>query len=748
MRWKDSVEAAKNGEQNAFAFLYEQTYGRCRYIAGKYLKDDTDAVNDVLQDAYVKTFQNIGQLEDPEKFPGWLATIVTNTALNELKKRKPLLFSQISDEDQNLDFTDNLEDDRVDTQPELSMDQAETKRLVQEMLEALSDEQRVCILMYYMEEKSVKEIAQILAVSENTVKSRLSYGRKAVKEKVLDLEKWGTKLYGLLPFPFFLYLFGMEAKACSVKGITTGLAGVMNVVNLTQGSVSVSTAALGAEKAGRTAVTKSAIGKASAGTVKAAVAGGVKVKVAAGVLAVGVAVGGTATVVHVVEEKKEPKQIERAVETETVSAEEEKIEDIVWEKYECQETVAAWGTDVLDIGRVFESQTDDDGALRWTNMPAELLYFYERPKVQIEDNVFTYLSTTVDEVVKAFSVSPEYDIRYGNGKESLNSDSIVDGEQSITVSKYDKMLVSLSFVKNLQHDGNRFGDYVLSDVAVSAVADEKILQNIWFQGGMRMDGGGLSCGELEQVLMQCGIESVEDALMVDEAFGVGMSPVANNNGKQYYFFAYTILDDDESFSFERYLYRINYDAESQMITKISCQVSSSKCLRYQKYKLRGKDDQYFSYFECGDYRTELTEKQKEVDVVEHGSLYMFENGMDVEQEQEPVTIATDASSLNYEGTIQFAENNGDGTYLCYVKGEDQCYTLSVADDARMLMVSFSEGVDENCQFEIPGADFKELPWGFDTSYGNFALYDFYGEFWGDAVIENGEIVSFDQYFRE
>lgn len=484
MRWKDSVEAAKNGEQNAFAFLYEQTYGRCRYIAGKYLKDDTDAVNDVLQDAYVKAFQNIGQLEDPEKFPGWLAMIVTNTALNELKKRKPLLFSQMSDEDQNLDFTDNLEDDRVDTQPELSMDQAETKRLVQEMLEALSDEQRICILMYYMEEKSVKEIAQILDVSENTVKSRLSYGRKAVKEKVLDLEKRGTKLYGLLPFPFFLYLFGMEAKACSVKGITAGLAGVMNAVNLTKNSVAVSTAALETGKAGGTAVTQSAIGKAGAGTIKAAVAGGVKVKVAAGVLAVGVAVGGTATVVHVVEEKK--------------------------------------------------------------------------------------------------------------------------------------------------------------------------------------------------------------------------------------------------------------------------------------------DDQYFSYLEHGAYLTELAEKQEEVEIAEQESLYVPETDMDVEQEkeqeieqekeqelweeqeqeQEPVAIAADASSFNYEGPIQFAENNGDGTYLCYVEEEDQCYTLPVADDARMLMTSFSEGVDENYQCEIPGADFKKLPWGFEVSYGNFALYDFFGEFWGDAVIENGEIVYFNEYFRE
>lgn len=105
-----------------------------------------------------------------------------------------------------------FQDDRIDSQPELSLDKSETERLVKEMIDTLSDEQRICIMMYYVEEMSVKEMAETLGVSENTVKSRLNYGRKNIKEKVLALEKKGTKLYSLTPFPFFLYLLLSDAK--------------------------------------------------------------------------------------------------------------------------------------------------------------------------------------------------------------------------------------------------------------------------------------------------------------------------------------------------------------------------------------------------------------------------------------------------------------------------------------------------------------------------------------------------------
>lgn len=81
--------------------------------------------------------------------------------------------------------------------------------------------------MFYYEEMSVKDIAQTLGVSENTVKSRLSYGRRKIKEQVLDLEKRGTKLYSVAPFVFFLYLLGKADKVSAEPMAQKALPDVM-----------------------------------------------------------------------------------------------------------------------------------------------------------------------------------------------------------------------------------------------------------------------------------------------------------------------------------------------------------------------------------------------------------------------------------------------------------------------------------------------------------------------------------------
>lgn len=205
MDWKDAVRLAKDGKEEGYNYLYQQTYQKSYYAALKYMKQE-DAALDVLQDAYIKAFQNLEQLQDADKFTAWFARIVATKALDELKKHKTVLFSQIDHGDEDFSTAESFQDDRIDNQPELSLDKKETSRLVQEIIDTLSDEQRICVMMYYVEEMSVKDIAEILGTSENTVKSRLNYARKNIKREVLELEKKGTKLYSLAPLPFFLYL--------------------------------------------------------------------------------------------------------------------------------------------------------------------------------------------------------------------------------------------------------------------------------------------------------------------------------------------------------------------------------------------------------------------------------------------------------------------------------------------------------------------------------------------------------------
>ena len=219
MDYKKAVEAALKGNESAFSALYESTQRDMYYIALKYMKNEEDAM-DVLQDSYIKAWQSLATLKDPASFRAWFGRIVANTAKNALAKKRPMLFSQLEGEnDEGEQFALDIEDEKSEFQPERSYTQKETQELVHELIDSLSDERRLCILMYHLDDQSIKDIAETFGISENTVKSRLLYGRKAIKAKAEELQKKGYQLYTVAPVVFFLYLLDSE-KASTVFAAT------------------------------------------------------------------------------------------------------------------------------------------------------------------------------------------------------------------------------------------------------------------------------------------------------------------------------------------------------------------------------------------------------------------------------------------------------------------------------------------------------------------------------------------------
>lgn len=216
MNYKPAVEAALNGDDSGFSFLYKVTYRNMYYMALKYLKDE-DAAQDVLQDAYLKAWKSLGTLKEPNNFPAWLGRIVASTAKNQLVRKNPVLFSETEQENEDGDaFVYEIEDDSGQYQPELKYSVEETQTLVREMIDSLSDEQRICVIMYYLDGQSVRGIAEALEISENTVKSRLFYSRKALKKKAEELQKRGYDLYGVSPIFLLLRLLETEQSSSAV----------------------------------------------------------------------------------------------------------------------------------------------------------------------------------------------------------------------------------------------------------------------------------------------------------------------------------------------------------------------------------------------------------------------------------------------------------------------------------------------------------------------------------------------------
>lgn len=217
MDYTQAVKLAKEGKEEGYKFLYEETYKSKYYLALKYMKDENDA-QDVIQDAYIKAFSKLDTLEKPENFASWFGVIVANTAKNALVKQNPILFTDIAVDSEDENFEYEIEDDNVDNQPEVSYTRKETQELVHELLDTLPEEQKLSILMFHIEGLSLKEIAKAMNCNENTVKSRLNYGRKNIKTKAEELKKKGYTLYNVAPLPLLVRLILAEAESQKASG--------------------------------------------------------------------------------------------------------------------------------------------------------------------------------------------------------------------------------------------------------------------------------------------------------------------------------------------------------------------------------------------------------------------------------------------------------------------------------------------------------------------------------------------------
>ncbi len=222
------IKQAQQGNSDAFTKIYNETIKTAYYVAKRILLDE-QAVEDVLQESYIAVYEHLGDYK-AGNFQGWVDTIVANRAKNYLRKKNPILFSQMETEDNAIV---EFEEEKIEFRPEENIDYKETRRLVMNIVDGLSEDQRLTTILFYFEQKSIKEIAMICECSENTVKSRLNYARKKIKEDVLELEKKGTKLYCAPILPFLYWLFREELKRSFVSTVASG-----HIVSAVQKAVS------------------------------------------------------------------------------------------------------------------------------------------------------------------------------------------------------------------------------------------------------------------------------------------------------------------------------------------------------------------------------------------------------------------------------------------------------------------------------------------------------------------------------
>ena len=271
------IRRCLSGDQQAQEELVLAAQNRVYYHCRKMLKHEEDAL-DATQEILISMLTRLDRLQDPEAFWGWLSAMTANHCRNVLTRGRRE--AQIPEDDEGNSLLDAFESLDEQTVPDKALDNDETRRMIVELVDQLPPPQRQCVLMFYYEEMSVKDIAAALETSEGTVKSGLNYARKAIKSGVDAYAAQGVKLYSALPFlVYFLQgdagIGGLSASAAEAlaRSVLAGAAG---------------TAAAGTAAAGA-AGTVAPSGGAAAGT--AAASGGTASHALSGLLAHKAALG-------------------------------------------------------------------------------------------------------------------------------------------------------------------------------------------------------------------------------------------------------------------------------------------------------------------------------------------------------------------------------------------------------------------------------------------------------------------------
>ena len=175
MEEKDLISRAARDDADAFRQLVE-TYQTPAYrLAARMC--GPDGAEDVTQEAFLAAWRGLPQFRGDCRFSTWLYRLVNNAAIDYLRREK---------RHRDTGDVDDLELPDGDPSPQELAEQSDTRTAVRRGLDRLSPEHRQVLLLRYMQELDYGEIAQVLDVSEGTVKSRIARARLALRKILLQ----------------------------------------------------------------------------------------------------------------------------------------------------------------------------------------------------------------------------------------------------------------------------------------------------------------------------------------------------------------------------------------------------------------------------------------------------------------------------------------------------------------------------------------------------------------------------------
>jgi RNA polymerase sigma-70 factor (ECF subfamily) len=174
----EMIERCKRGDTSAFRSVMEKFQGYAYALALRMICDEEDA-KDIVQDSFIRVWNNIGRYNPKVKFTTWLYSIVTNLCYDKLRARKRRQIVTMEEINISMLATAAAEGD-----PEKLCCDKELASIISALTEELPPKQKMIFVLRDLQGLNIREVCEILRLSESSVKTNLVYARKYIRQKL------------------------------------------------------------------------------------------------------------------------------------------------------------------------------------------------------------------------------------------------------------------------------------------------------------------------------------------------------------------------------------------------------------------------------------------------------------------------------------------------------------------------------------------------------------------------------------
>ena len=168
------VQKTLEGKKEAFAELMTLHQRRVEIMGYSFFHNKAD-VDDFVQDVFIKVFNNLSSFRHESKFSTWLTRIAYTTAVNTKKRTR-----------ENEDISDESQIESAYLSPEEQQIKRITAKAVKQAMENLPQQYYSCLNLYFFQDMSYNEIAEITDIPVNTIKSHIFRAKKILQQKLKE----------------------------------------------------------------------------------------------------------------------------------------------------------------------------------------------------------------------------------------------------------------------------------------------------------------------------------------------------------------------------------------------------------------------------------------------------------------------------------------------------------------------------------------------------------------------------------